>query len=169
MTIQLVEPIIESIYGQRLTLARLNAEIAVTNAEAPATTDPSYVLDEFEPESVLDYIPPPSAIGAKVPMLGLQHGPAAFEDDQGWSATGVYALTFVVFYASAEPGHLARRIRRYARVLARTLLDETRQVGGDPWGMKVLGIDYGDVLGVKGSDQMLTWAAVVVECRHDED
>lgn len=169
MTLQLVEPIIASIYAQRLTLIRLNAEIEDTNLQAPAPTDASYRLPLFEDGSVLDYIPPPSSIGAKVPMLGVQHGQAGFEDDVGWSATGVFTLTFVVFYASAEPAALARRIRRYARVLARTLLPSTRQVGSDPWGIKVLGIDYGDVLGTKGSDVMLTWAAVIVECRHDED
>lgn len=154
----------------RELVARLNANlagaIAIVNADPPAPTDDTYVIEA--PAEVFDFVPPPSRL-VQFPTVGIQHGLGTLEDDQGWSATGVHELTVVSFLQTSEPDALARRLRRYAQAVARVAL-AGRNLGAAAWGTTLVGVDYGPTLGERENSRVyMSWVAVTIRAKLDEE
>lgn len=158
--LQLIEPIIEALVA-RLT-ADLPAEIVVANADVSDT----YTLEA--PRSVLDFLPPPT-FENQLPLVGVQDLGGRFEDDTGFTATGLYDIAVVVYLQDYDHQALVRKLRRYVRCLARVVL-ASRAVTPS-WGLTLQRIDYGPTLAdsIDAPQTYLSWASIVITARQDED
>lgn len=156
---ELNEPLIASMVA-RLT-SDLPTVIAAINAE---------VIDGITMSSdvqVLDYVPTPTILN-RFPTVGVQDGTSDFEDDVGWSATGVHDLVLVTFVMEADQQRLARLLRRYTRAVANVAL--AGRTVGDAWGVTLNGILPGPTLG-RGEEprEWISYTGVSVRLKADED
>jgi hypothetical protein len=169
MTLEGVVAAVSALHAR--ILSDLGAQVATINA---AVTD-EYTILNPDPQNVLDYMP---SVGELVsfPTVGIEHGPGRFEDDTGWSATGVYDLIVVTFVQHAEPQGLARLVRRHQLAMLRTIM-AGRNLGsgqGIPWGVTLRNMDFGPALtrrdrGDGPPDTYMTWSAIAVQVKLDED
>ncbi len=153
------EPLIAAMVA-RLT-AELPAVIDAINVEMNDGLVLPYVAQ------VLDYVPTPTILNS-FPTVAVQDGPSDFEDDVGWSATGLHDLVIVTFVCDADQQRLARSLRRYTRAVANVVM-RARTAGG-AWGITLNGILPGPTLG-RGEDprEWISYAGVSVRLKADED
>lgn len=165
--IQGPEQIIDA-FVARCQPAALNAQIAVVNADAPAPADDTYLLEDFADGSVDNFIPPPSAL-MTFPFLGCRRAGGNLEDDNAWSATGVWRVGLMIYYAHSDPATLQRRLTRYLQAVSRVAL-AGRHIGDRPWGIRVVGFNFGPpMVEVQGRDDYISWVEILVEAKHDEE
>ncbi len=159
--IELNEPIVAALV-ERLTTG-LPAVIAAINGEI----DDEATLAESI--AVLDYIPPPSDL-LEPPVIGIGDGRGGFEDDTGFSATGKFELLITVYEQADDQQLLVRRLRRWAKAIARVALDG-RNLGEAAWGSRLVGTRPGPTL-VDNPDQpreWLSWTGLLIEFKRDEE
>jgi len=162
--LQLIEPVVVALVDRIEN--GIAAEVAIANLDI---TD-GYTIEA--PAQVLDYIPPLPTILA-FPTVGIQHSGGAFEDDNCWSATGVWDAAVVVFVQDADQAGLVRRLRRLTRALARVVLAQRQITGTGVWSVNLVRVDYGPTLGELPPDERVvttywSWASLQVQCRQDE-
>ncbi|MGH9380882.1 MAG: hypothetical protein ACRD2Z_09770 [Thermoanaerobaculia bacterium] len=173
MTLRLVEPAVDAL-RDRLEAA-LPAEIEAINAEAAAVAD-GYTIEG--PQLVLDYVPNLDLLNQFPTVAIANEGTGRFEDDNAWSATGLYELGVVSFIQDADQQALVRRLRRYTLAVTRVALDD-RNLGsgtGIPWGVVLKRINYGpalaDTTGLREGEPpnaYLSFSVVTIEVKLDED
>jgi hypothetical protein len=159
--IQLVEPVVAAL---RARLEQdLPAEIDAQNAEI----QDGYELDYPGEGCVLDFVPPPTQLWS-FPTVGIQLGPSRFEDDNAFTATGVYNLTVVCFVQASEQQALARLIMRYARCITRVALrDRTLPPA---WGTTLVQVDWGPTMtDTENPRSYLSWFGVTIQAKAEED
>lgn len=169
MALQGVEPAVAALRTRIAT--DLGGHVTTINA---AVTD-GYTITTPDAQNILDYMP---SVGELVafPTVGIEHGPGRFQDDTGYSATGVYDLIVVTFVQHAEPQGLARLVRRHQLAMLRTVMAD-RNLGsgtGIPWGVTLRNMDFGPALtrrdrGDGPPDTYMTWSAIAVQVKLDED
>lgn len=149
-------------------LGTLDDYIALANA---AVTD-GITVDA--PVQVLPYVPPLDQLD-QFPVIGVGDGPGRWEDDTGFSATGVWQLTAVWFLQDADQLALTTRARRALNVLVSCVMDgrvwtDDRDV---MWSVRLLATRPGAALADRpGRNEpptaYLTWVGVAVEVKTDE-
>jgi hypothetical protein len=146
-------------------VARLTADlpgvIDTINAEATDGLVIPYV------DQVLDYVPTPTILN-RFPTVAVQDGPSDFQDDVGWSATGVHDLVLVTFVQDADQQRLATMLRRYTRAVANVAM--AGRTVGDAWGVTLNGILPGPTLG-RGEEprEWISYTGVSVRLKSEED
>lgn len=166
MTIRGPEPAVNAL-RERLE-QDLPAAIDAVNSDV---TD-GYTVEH--PARVLDYMPPFDTIQS-FPTVCIEHGPGRFEDDTGYEATGVYDLTVIAVLSDADQQSLTRKLRRYLLAMTRVTL-EGRDLGsgtGIPWGVTVVGFDFGPALADKARKAeepaaFRSWTELTVRVKLDE-
>lgn len=120
------------------------------------------------PQQILPYVPPVSYLTA-FPTFGVMDGPFTLEDDTGWGATGRGTITVIAFEQNADQAILAWRLRRYAKAVARCVLDGRTIHSSNAWGVTLKRIDPGPTLAQESPQSFRSMTAVTVEVRSEQD
>lgn len=129
-------------------------------------------VPHFEEIDILDYMPSVREL-TRFPTIGIAEGTTVFQDDVGWSATGVHTLTAVIFYQAPDQRTLAVSLR-YLRIAVANSLLETRQLGDSPadtpWGVTLVGTMPGPTLARTSDPQeWLSMTGVTIMCRDEQN
>lgn len=146
----------------RLT-TNLNAVIDTANS---TLTTPSFPLDY--PTQVFDYIPPIGEL-ADFPIVAIGDGTIDFQDDVGWSATGVMDFVVCIWVHEFEPRALAWKLRRMMACVANCVLLD-RDLDGAGWGVTLGKIEPGPTLGRRENPkEMVGMRAMTLTVRDEQD
>lgn len=169
MSLQLTEPIVSALVSRLGD--PLNAVIDALNLELADDITVAY------PARVVDHFPPLATM-TTFPQVAVAEGPGSFQDDTGYSATGVYQLVIRCYVSDADQQRLATKLRRLRLAVARTVLANRVIPTADgstnaAWGVRLVRIDPGQTLGDLSAQGKVTsfmsWCGLVIEAMTDED
>jgi hypothetical protein len=153
----------------------LPAYLAEKNAQAHVVADG---ITADAPVLYLDHVPA-IEVQRAWPLVGLVHGKSMFEDDQGYSMTGVHPFVVATFVQDHDQQALTRKIKRLTTCVAAAAIKDryvptADQSGRAAWGMRIMSVDWGEALAdiPAGSDTpeaWLTWSEITLVCKTDED
>lgn len=162
------EPVIKAV--QAALIANLPGQIDTLNNDV----DDGVTVDHPITDGILDYIPLPGEL-VDAPMIGIDEGRLQWEDDQGFSATGVVDLLVIAYVQNADQGALTNLRRRMSLAIMRTILEgEVPRRIMPAWGITFRGGEPGPTGGSpwKTDDQppysYLTWTTLAFRCKYDE-
>jgi hypothetical protein len=163
-----VEPVIKAVQ------ARLVADLAAQIDTLNNSVVDGVTVDHPITDGILDYIPLPGEL-VDAPMIGIDEGRLQWEDDQGFSATGIVDLLVVAYVQNADQGALTNLRRRMSLAIMRSILEGPTPRRLDPaWGITFRGSEPGPTGGSpwKTDDQppysYLTWTTCAFRFKYDE-
>ena len=122
-----------------------------------------------DPARVYDFVPPPGLLTA-FPVLAIEDSSTEFQDDAGFSATGVHQLGIVCFLVNPDQRLLAFGLRRYLQAIMRVVLrNDRKDPDGAYWAVNPRGVSYGPTLESEENPRTyMSWAVARFEFKREE-